>query len=80
MLSGESVFVHGGVIVEDPDNLLSSSSNDYVWASRDVSEFSSVFVSKADLSVWANNNSSQRWLYFFISLGRVLMPRGVRCH
>lgn len=62
VLSGENAFIYGGVAVDDPENLSFSSSSDYEWASRDVSEFPSAFDSKPALLDWANDSCICRTL------------------
>lgn len=62
VLNSENAFVYGGVVVEDPENLPSSSGNNYEWASRDGSEFSSAFNSKPVLLDWGNDSCILRTL------------------
>ncbi|KOM34658.1 hypothetical protein LR48_Vigan02g080800 [Vigna angularis] len=55
---GERAFVYGQVRTEDSEGASSSSlsDNDYAWASREVSEYSSVFKNKIVLADWVENS------------------------
>ncbi|KAG2383986.1 uncharacterized protein HKW66_Vig0152510 [Vigna angularis] len=64
ILYGENAFVYDGVAVEEPEKLPSSSVSNYEWASRDVSEFPSIFDSRAVLLNWANDNCILRNLSY----------------
>ncbi|BAU00927.1 hypothetical protein VIGAN_11006700 [Vigna angularis var. angularis] len=64
ILYGENAFVYGGVVVEEPENLPSSSGSNYEWTSRDVSEFPSVFDRRAVLLNWANDSCILRNLSY----------------
>ncbi|KOM48075.1 hypothetical protein LR48_Vigan07g177900 [Vigna angularis] len=64
IVGGESVFVYGNVLTENPEDLASSSSGDsgYDWASRDISDFCSLFKNRVVLEDWVDNSCILRTL------------------
>lgn len=62
LLSEDKVFVRGGVTIDGPEEGCSLSPIDYEWTSHDVSEHSSLFVNRAVLLDWINNNCILRAL------------------
>ncbi|WVZ04617.1 hypothetical protein V8G54_017963 [Vigna mungo] len=68
LLSGDRVFVSGGVDVDVPEDGCSSSPAEYLWASREVGEQGTIFVSREILLGWVENNCILRTLGYNRSL------------
>ncbi|KOM49945.1 hypothetical protein LR48_Vigan08g077200 [Vigna angularis] len=64
ILGGEDAFLYGNVLTEDAEDCATSSSCDssYDWASREVSDFRSLFRSRVVLEDWVENSCVLRTL------------------
>ncbi|KOM37947.1 hypothetical protein LR48_Vigan03g132900 [Vigna angularis] len=64
ILSGESAFLYGNVLSEGPEDCdePTSSGGNYDWASREVSDFRSLFRNRVVLADWVENNCILRTL------------------
>ncbi|KOM52333.1 hypothetical protein LR48_Vigan09g099200 [Vigna angularis] len=64
ILSGESAFLYGNVLSEGPEDCdePTSSGGNYDWASREVSDFRSLFRNRVVLADWVENSYILRTL------------------
>ncbi|WVY94257.1 hypothetical protein V8G54_033345 [Vigna mungo] len=78
LLSGDRVFVHGGVAVDIPEEGCSSSLAEYSWASHEVGEQESTFSSKETLLGWVEDNCILRNLGYHRALKLIACRRDER--